>query len=173
MIILDTALDAREAEGRPIRVGMIGAGFMARGITNQILHNARGMRLVAIFNRCVQKAVDCYKYADDAIEPTIVDSQTSLDEAILGGRPVVTEDAMLLCRSAHIDVLVDVPGAVDFGARLVLEAFRHGKHVILMNAELDATLGPILQVYARQHGVILSASDGDQPGVEINLYRFV
>ena len=42
-----------------------------------------------------------------------------------------------------------------------------------MNAELDATLGPILQVHARAHGVILSACDGDQPGVEINLYRFV
>jgi predicted homoserine dehydrogenase-like protein len=80
---------------------------------------------------------------------------------------------MLLCRSEQIDVLIDVTGAVEFGARVVLEAFRHGKHVILMNAELDATLGPILQVYARKHGVILSACDGDQPGVEINLFRFV
>jgi predicted homoserine dehydrogenase-like protein len=42
-----------------------------------------------------------------------------------------------------------------------------------MNAELDATLGPILQVYAKRHGVILSACDGDQPAVEVNLYRFV
>ncbi len=80
---------------------------------------------------------------------------------------------MLLCRSEEIDVIVDVTGAVEFGARAVLEALRHGKHVVLMNAELDATLGPILQVHARAHGVVLSACDGDQPGVEINLYRFV
>jgi predicted homoserine dehydrogenase-like protein len=80
---------------------------------------------------------------------------------------------MLLCRSSGIDILLDVTGAVEFGAHVVLEAFRNGKHVILMNAELDATLGPILQVYARQHGVILSACDGDQPAVEINLFRFV
>lgn len=173
MIILDNALEAREADGRPIRVGMIGAGFMARGITNQILHSTRGIRLVAIFNRTGQKAIDCYKYADEAIDPAIVGSQSALDEAIVGGRPVVTENAMLLCRSPHIDVLIDVTGAVEFGAHVTLEAFRHGKHVILMNAELDATLGPILQVYAKQHGVILSACDGDQPGVEINLYRFV
>jgi predicted homoserine dehydrogenase-like protein len=173
MIIVDTALEAREAEGRPIRVALFGAGFMARGITNQILHSSRGIRLVAIFNRTAQKALECYKYADEGLDPLVVDSQVALDEAIVGGRPVVTEDAMLLCRSPHIDILVDVTGAVEFGAHAVLEAFRHGKHVILMNAELDATLGPILQVYARQHGVILSACDGDQPGVEINLYRFV
>jgi predicted homoserine dehydrogenase-like protein len=173
MIILDTALEKREAEGRPIRVGMLGAGFMARGITNQILHSTRGIRLVAIYNRTLQRASDCYRYADETLAPAIVETQAALDEAILSGRPAVTEDAMLLCRSPHVDVLIDVTGAVEFGAHVVLEAFRNGKHVILMNAELDATLGPILQVYARQAGVILSACDGDQPGVEINLFRFV
>jgi predicted homoserine dehydrogenase-like protein len=62
---------------------------------------------------------------------------------------------------------------VEFGAEVVMDAFAHQKHVILMNAELDATIGPILQVYARKAGVILSACDGDQPGVEINLFRYV
>ena len=80
---------------------------------------------------------------------------------------------MLLPRSESIDCLVDVTGAVEFGARVVMEAFKHKKHVVLMNAELDATIGPILQVYAKKHGVILSACDGDQPGVEINLWRYV
>ena len=173
MIVVDTALAAREAEGRPVRVGMIGAGFMARGIANQILNYSTGIRLVAIANRRVERAVECYRYASDALEPAIAWSSPSVDDAILAGRPVVTEEADLLCRSPHVDVLLDVTGAVEFGARLTLEAFRHGKHVILMNAELDATLGPILQVYARRHGVILSACDGDQPGVEINLHRFV
>ena len=65
---------------------------------------------------------------------------------------------MLLCRSAEIDVLIDVTGSVEFGAHVVLEAFKHGKHVVLMNAELDATIGPILQVYADKAGVILSAA---------------
>ena len=60
-----------------------------------------------------------------------------------------------------------------FGAQVVLEAINYGKHVILMNAELDGTIGPILKTYADKAGVILSACDGDQPGVEMNLYRFV
>jgi predicted homoserine dehydrogenase-like protein len=173
MIVLDTALEAREAEGRPIRVGLVGAGFMARGITNQILHTARGMRLAAIANRTIERAVGCYAYADDALRPAAADTQPQLEAAIAAGRPAVTGDALMLCRSPQIDVLVDVTGAVEFGARVALEAFRHGKHVVLMNAELDATLGPILQAYARRHGVILSACDGDQPAVEINLFRFV
>ena len=89
------------------------------------------------------------------------------------GKTVVTEDAFLLARSKEVDVLVDVTGSVEFGARVLLEAFKHGKDVVLMNAEIDATIGPILQVYAEKHGVILSACDGDEPGVQINLYRWV
>ena len=70
-------------------------------------------------------------------------------------------------------MLVDVTGSVEFGAHVVLEAFKHGKDVVLMNAEIDATIGPILQVYAKKYGVILSACDGDEPGVQMNLYRWV
>ena len=173
MLIIDSALRAREEQGRPIRVGMIGAGFMGRGLANQFVHSAAGMRLVAISNRTVDRAVGAYTHADASLTPVVAGSQGDLEDAIRAGTPVVAEDAMLLCRSERIDVLLDVTGAVEFGARVALEAFRHGKHVILMNAELDATIGPILQVYARRHGVLLSACDGDQPGVEINLYRFV
>src|SRR5688500_18654776 len=152
MMILDNALRAREQDGRPIRVGMIGAGFMGRGIANQIINSTVGMRLAAISNRTVDRAAAAYKYASETLQPVQADSQPDLDDAIHRGVPVVTGDAMLLCRAAELDVLIDVTGAVEFGAHLVLEAFRHGKHVILMNAELDATLGPLLQVYARRHG---------------------
>jgi predicted homoserine dehydrogenase-like protein len=171
MIIVDNALKAREAQGKPIRVGMIGAGFMGRGLVNQIAHSVPGERMSAIYNRHVQKAIDAYRYA--GLEPTVVTTQNQLEDAIRKQSPAVTEDPFLLCRSEQIDCLVDVTGAVEFGAHVVLEAFKHGKHVVLMNAELDATIGPILQVYARKYGVLLSACDGDQPGVEINLHRYV
>ena len=173
MIILDTALRRREAEGRPIHVGMIGAGFMARGLANQLLNATTGIRLVAIANRRVERAVDVVRYAAPALAPRIADRQDQLEDAIRAGCIALAADASLLCRSGQIDVLVDVTGAVEFGARLALDAFSHGKHLILMNAELDATLGPILQTYAAQAGVIMSACDGDQPAVEINLFRFV
>ena len=113
-----------------------------------------------------------YAYAGRT-DTAIAESQRALDSAIEAGRPVVTEDAFLLARSGLIDVLVDATGSVEFGARVTLEAFRHGKDVVLLNAEIDATIGPILQTYAAKHGVILSACDGDEPGAQINLYRWV
>ena len=172
MLIVDTALKAREAEGRPIRVGIVGAGFMAQGLTNQIVHSVPGMCITAISNRRVERAVDVLAYAGRK-DSVVAQSQSQLDTAIERNRSAATEDAMLLARSPHIDALVDVTGSVEFGARVALEAFRHGKHVVLMNAELDATIGPILQIYAERHGVILSACDGDEPGVQMNLYRWV
>ena len=68
MILVDTALQAREAEGKPIRVGMIGAGFMAQGLTNQIVNSVPGMRLVAIYNRRVERAAGVYTYVSPELQ---------------------------------------------------------------------------------------------------------
>ena len=171
MMLVDTALQARESEGKPIRVAMTGAGFMGHGLANQIVNSVTGMRMVAIYNRTAARAVDAFAYA--GLEPVVVETQAALDAAIEAGRPAVTEDAMLLARSPHVDVIVETTGSVEFGARVLLEAFAHGKHVVLMNAEIDATIGPILQVYAAKHGVVLSACEGDEPGVQMNLVRWV
>ena len=145
---------------------------MGQGLTNQIIHSVPGMRMVAAFNRRGQRALDMFAYAgrQDAV---MANTQGELEDAIRAGKPVVTEDAFLLARSEQIDVLVDVTGSVEFGARIILEAFQHRKDVVLMNAEMDATIGPILQTYAEKYGAILSACDGDEPGVEMNLYRWV
>ena len=153
MIIIDKALKAREEQGRPIRVGMVGAGFMAQGLTNQIENSVPGMRMAAVYNRHADRAFQVYRYAgrDDALAAS---SQAELDAAIGASRPVVAEDAFLICRSPEIDVVVDVTGSVEFGAHVILEAFRHGKSVVLMNAEVDATIGPDppgVRAQARDH----------------------
>jgi predicted homoserine dehydrogenase-like protein len=103
----------------------------------------------------------------------IAETQRALDDDIAAGRPAAAEDALLLARSEHVDVVVDATGSVEFGAHVAMEAFKHGKDVVLLNAEIDATIGPILQTYARKHGVILSACEGDEPGVQMNLVRWV
>ncbi|AKG23273.1 NAD(P)H-dependent oxidoreductase [Calothrix sp. 336/3] len=172
MIILDTALAARAEAGNPVKVAMIGAGFMGRGIANQILNSVPGMELVAIANRSLEAAQRAYNEAgSDNVQ--IVNTVEELEAAIAQGKHAITEDAMLLCRAQGIDALVEVTGAVEFGAHVIMEAIAHRKHVIMMNAELDGTIGPILKVYADKAGVILTACDGDQPGVQMNLYRFV
>jgi predicted homoserine dehydrogenase-like protein len=172
MIIVDNALRTREEEDRPIRVGLIGAGFMAQGLANQIVNSVPGMDLAAVYGRRLERAIDAVRYAGrDDVET--VTTQDELEDAVRAGRPAATDDPYLLCRSEQIDAIVDVTGSVDFGARVALEAFEHGTHVIAMNAEVDATLGPILHAYAGKHGVLFSACDGDEPSLQMNLVRWV
>jgi predicted homoserine dehydrogenase-like protein len=172
MILVDRALERRAAEGRPIRVGMVGAGFMARGVALQMLGFTRGMELVAIANRTLAGAERAYREAG-VERPRVVETVAALEEAVARGERAVTDDALLLCRAEGIDCIVEVTGAVEFGAHVVMEAIAHGKHVVTMNAELDGTVGSILKVHADRAGVVLTGSDGDQPGVIMNLYRFV
>ena len=172
MIIVDKALERREAEANPIRVGMIGAGFMGRGIARQIVNKVRGMRLVAIANRHLEGAVRAYNEAG-VEELETVKAVLELEDAVRLGRCSVTDDPMLLCEADGIDVVLEVTGAIEFGASVVLRAIQNGKHVVMMNAELDGTVGPILKTYADSAGVVITNVDGDQPGVIMNLYRFV
>ena len=172
MLIVDTALKAREEEKRPVRVGMIGAGAMARGIAMQIIQSTPGMRLSAIANRTAASAQRAYEESGRQ-DSTVVDSLADLETAISKQQPAIVQDPLLLAQSESIDVIVEATGTIEFAIQAVFAAIRHGKHVVLMNAELDSTVGPILKVYADRAGVILTACDGDQPGVEMNLYRFV
>lgn len=172
MILVDKALQQRQADGRPIRVAMIGAGFMGRGVARQILRYVPGMHLSVIANRNVENARRAYREAGvDEVETP--DSQGALNRAVAEGKCAVTEDPLLACRADGVDAVIEVTGTVEYGARVVLEAIDHGKHVIMMNAELDGTVGPILKARADAAGVVLSNADGDQPGVTMNLYRFV
>lgn len=172
MIIVDTALEKLERENRPIRVGMIGAGFMGRGVAFQILKAVQGMKLVAIANRNPEKALTAYREAG-VTEVNLIDTPKQLDASIEKGNYAVTENAELLCGSEQIDVVLEVTGAIEFGAKIALTAIRNGKHLVLMNAELDGTVGPILKTHADRAGVIYTNVDGDQPGVTMNLFRFV
>lgn len=172
MIIVDTALRQREASGEPVRVAMVGAGAMGRGIALQIGTAIPGMRLVAIANRTVENAAQAYRAAG-AREVRRVGDEPALVRAMDDGVPAVTGDPALLCAAPGIDVVLEATGAVEFGARVVLDAIAHGRHVVTMNAELQGTLGPVLKRRADAAGVVFSDSDGDQPGVMMNLYRFV
>jgi len=172
MIIVDKALEKRHHEGDPIRVAMVGAGYMGCGIALQIVTATMGMDLVAISSRTLSQAERAYRQAGvDSIK--VVETVAQLEEAVAQGQCAITDDAMLPCQAGPIDAVIEVTGTIEFGARVALEAIEHGKHVVLMNAELDATLGPILKVYADRAGVVITDSDGDQPGVIMNLYRFV
>ena len=171
-MIVDKALEERERIGKPIRVGMVGAGFMARGVAIQMVQVLKGMELVAVSNRNLSLARRAYSEAG-VEDPQVTESLSELEVAIAAGHPAICEDAHLLCQAGNIDVILEMTGAIEFGCQIALECFAHGKHLVTMNAEMDATVGPALLARARAAGVVYSLSDGDQPGVTMNLYRFV
>jgi predicted homoserine dehydrogenase-like protein len=154
MILTDTALAQLAKEKRPIRVAMVGAGFMGRGIARQIARYSPGIELAAILCRDVEKG------------------QAAAGEAQVE-RALVTSDVAAVTDDHSIQAIIEATGSLEYAAGVVLRAIEHGKHVILMNAELDGTVGPLLKKFADQAGVVYTGSDGDQPAVQINLYRFV
>jgi predicted homoserine dehydrogenase-like protein len=172
MILVDKALAKRQAENNPVRVAMVGAGFMGKAIAYQLCNYVPGMKLVAISNRNIEKARNAYIGAG-VKDINEVSSVSQLEDNIRNNRISVTDDASLVCKAAGIDAVIEVTGAVEFGAGVAMQAIENKKHIILVNADVDGTVGPILKVYADKAGVIYSSDDGDQPGVLMNLYRFV
>ena len=172
MLIVDKALERRCASDDPVRVGLVGAGYSGRNVAHQIVHSFPGLRLVAIANRTVDTAEAIYR-ACGLDQVSYVDGPSQLEETVSNGGYAVTDNVEALCQAAGIDAIIEATGTIEFGARTIMKAIEGGKHVILLNAELDATLGPILKMYADRAGVVYSNSDGDEPGVAMNMYRFV
>jgi len=172
MFIVDRELERLKRAGTPIRVGMVGAGFMARGIARQMLHYTKGMELVAISNRHLEGARKAYAESGES-NVTHVRCVDELDDCIARGQRAITDDPMLLCNANGIDAILEVTGTIEFAADVVMRAIARAKHVVMMNAELDGTLGPILKIYADRAGVVITNTEGDQPGVIMNLYRWV
>ena len=165
-------LQMREAERQPIRVGVIGAGATSRAIALQLGTPVAGMRLAGMSNRTPQHAERAFKEAGISQWET-ADTPNEAAARIARGMPVLTDDPTVLTRCDAIDLIVEVTGTVDFGASVVLDAFKHGKPVVLVNAELDSLLGPLLKTKADQAGVVLTHTDGDEPGVAMTLFRYV
>ena len=140
MWIVDTRLKAREEQGRPIRVGIVGAGFMCQGLTNQIVNSVPGMRVVGDLQPASrERASDKYSLRRTAMTSIVADTQAQVRRRRQrrAARRDRRRDAAAP-RSAAYRRARRRHRSVEFGAHVVLEAFRHGKDVVLMNAELDA-----------------------------------
>lgn len=172
MIIVDKALERRQLDNNPIRVGMVGAGYMGQGMAAVIERNMVGMQVVAIANRTLENAERAFAAAGVEDYGTVAD-QAAMDDRLARGGRAVTSDPLLLCRTPGIEAIIECTGEVEAGAQVATEAIANGKHVLLVNAELDATVGPILKVMADRAGVVVTNADGDEPSVAMNMFRFV
>ena len=172
MTAVDIVLQQRQSSGKPIRVGMVGAGATGRAIALQLGTPVPGIRLVGIANRTPAHAERAFREAGFP-EWRRIESAREAEMIIDRGLPVLTDNPSVLTNCNAVDILLEVTGTVEAAVHVVLEAFEHGKHVVLVNAELDSLLGPILKRKADEAGVVVTHTDGDEPGVALTLLRYL
>jgi predicted homoserine dehydrogenase-like protein len=158
---LHAMLREREAAGRPITVGLIGAGKFGTMFLAQA-RLTRGLHLVAVADLDVAHARRQLATAGWE-EPRI--AANSLDDALASGRTLVTDNAEALIACPAIEVIVEATGVPPAGIRHALGAIAHGKHIVMVNVEADALAGPLLARRARSAGVVYSLAWGDQPAL--------
>ncbi len=170
---LISRLAKRRCKGRIINVAVTGAGFIGRGIVFQI-DRTPGMKTALIVNRNTDPAVEAYLRAWRSRDDIIVsDDPYTIQQAINTDRAAVTTRADMLRELEGIEVVVEATGAVEYGAQVAIHAIEGAKHVVMMNAETDATVGCALKQRADQASVVYTNSDGDQPGVLRRLCDYV
>ena len=162
---LHTQLRQRAAQGRPIRVGIIGAGKFGSMYLAQVPRTP-GIHLVGIADLSPEAA--CRNLARVGWEPQRVQA-ASLDAALRDGNTHVGSDWQALVRHPAIDVIVESTGAPIAAVDHMLEAFAQGKHVVNVTVEADAFCGPLLAQRAAAAGVIYSLAFGDQPALICDL----
>ena len=141
----------RRQAADPRRHDRRGLHGLGRGAADQHRATADAIRIVAIANRTPSKAVAGLRRPPARTTRSICDSAPALARAIEAGRPAVTEDPMLVATSPHVDVRARGDRRRRGGARpRSLAAIEHGKHVVLMNAELDGTARPAPEGQGRQ-----------------------
>jgi predicted homoserine dehydrogenase-like protein len=161
---LHRQLQQRAAQGRPIRVGLIGAGKFGSMYLAQIPRTP-GVQLVGIADLNPEAA--CRNLARVGWEAQRVQA-VSLDAALREGSTHVGDDWQALVRHPAIDV-VECTGSPAAAVDHCLEAFAQGKHVVNVTVEADAFCGPLLARRAEQAGVVYSLAFGDQPALICDL----
>lgn len=154
----------REAAGNPIRVGWVGAGRMITGAICQT-SLMTGIRNAVICDLHPEAAIRAYEI--NGVKRTdiiITDDVGVANDAIRGGKPVVTQNSHLM-PELDLDSVVEGTGVPEVGAEVAFRCIQGGKHILMLNVEADVVIGPILHRMAERAGVVYSVSSGDEPGL--------
>ncbi len=167
--MLHRQLEELERQGKPIRVGIVGCGRMGTGVINQVAQG-KGMRVVAAADALVERARTAL--CNDGRSDRTLCTTNHVEEAsaaIERGQTVLTSEGKIIPH-LPVDVVIDATGIPESGARTAYDAIRARKHVVTLNVESDAVIGPILGHLAKLAGVVYTVTAGDEPGVVAHLY---
>jgi predicted homoserine dehydrogenase-like protein len=158
---LHRLLRARAATGKPVRVGVIGAGKFGTMFLAQALHTP-GLHLLGVADLNPQRARDAMLAVGWPAERL---AAQSLARAVEQGTTHIGEDAEALIASPELDVVVEATGVPPAGIRHALAAIEHGKHIVMVNVEADVLVGPLLAQRAAAAGIVYTMAYGDQPAL--------
>jgi predicted homoserine dehydrogenase-like protein len=166
---LATMLKQRHEEGRPVRVGLVGAGKFGSMVLAQA-QRIEGLHVVGVADLDVQKARESLNRVGWPPERY---GAADLDTAARNGTTAVIDDAGKLAAFDGIDCIIEATGHPVAGVRHALKAIENGKHVVMVNVEADVLCGPLLAARARANGVVYSMAYGDQPAIICELVDWV
>ncbi|MBI9103059.1 MAG: NAD(P)-dependent oxidoreductase [Spirochaetales bacterium] len=172
MIQINRRLKALEEAGKVIRIGLLGAGQMGRGLANQ-LSMMKGMEASVIIDLNLELAVKAFLGAgipEDNIKKA--DSLSHANTLLESGKYVYSDNPEIVSAANLVDVAIDATGVPDVGAAMAWDAIKNKKHVVMLNVETDVVIGPLLKKAADEAGVIYTGSAGDEPGAVMELYDF-
>lgn len=147
----------RENEGNPIKVGVIGAGQMGSGMISQIA-TIPGMTVVGISD--IRR-----EFAQNASDAYLASSKVKNDV-------LVTTDFKEVIHHNRAEVIVDATGVPEVGAKIALETLVAKKHLVLLNVEIDITIGPLMHKLYQAADLVYTGSDGDEPAATTELFEF-
>jgi len=146
----------------PIKIGIIGIGSMGKGLLYQS-HITPGIDCVAVCDISIDRCVDALKLCE--LKYKSVTNQEDLEDTIQKGLIGVCEDGKLLAESENIEVIIEASSSIIPAGQFALKALEQGKHLVLMNSEIDLIFGPLFSQVAKKNGVLYTSCDGDQYGV--------
>jgi predicted homoserine dehydrogenase-like protein len=158
---LHRLLQEREAQGKPLRVGLIGAGKFGSMFLAQV-RTTPGMHLVAVADLAPERAHAALAGTGWPAERVVA---RTLALAHARGGTYVTDDALAMIAAPQIDIVIDATGSPAAGIAHVLACCEQRKDIVMVNVEADALAGPLLARRAAQAGVVYSLAYGDQPAL--------
>jgi predicted homoserine dehydrogenase-like protein len=162
---LHSKLKQRAAQGKPLRVGLIGAGKFGSMYLAQI-PSTPGVHLAAIADLSPANARANLERVGWRPEQTAAES---LDAALAKGNTHLSDDWEALVNHPAIEIIIECTGNPIAAVDHCLAAVRAGKHVVNVTVEADAFCGPLLASKAQEAGVIYSLAYGDQPALICDL----
>ena len=161
-----------EEKDKSIKVALIGAGLMGKGLVSQMML-VKGMIPSLVVSNKISDAINAYTLAGISKEDIVIARNLNqINIAMEKNKYVVTDITEYGTKANLIDVVVDATGVPNTGAKIAMGAIENKKHIVMLNIEADVVVGPILNKMAKESGVIYTGTAGDEPGTVKEIFDF-